>query len=226
MAGIRKREGGERGEGGRGSKGSEARLEEGKSWRLLLRLDFPVPSPQPRGSAAPGPALPQGPAPGAPLLPAGTAWGWRGETGGGRSPGQPVPVPVPVPGRVSPPHGSLRTLSVTQAPTGTAARGPGGTPMLRRWWPVAVCPLPVASLRAAQGHPTAPRPPELRAWGHRRGARLGGTDSASILYSIQSCFLSGADICPGIKKDEKKKKVGEQRQSSSSVSGCGKILVF
>lgn len=120
MAGIRKREGGERGEGGRGSEGSEARLEEGKSWRLLLRLDFPVPSPSPGGAQPP--ALPSRRPRSAAARGDRRGRGGRARAG---SPGQPVPAPRP-----SPPHGSFRTLSVTQAPPGRAAgrRGPPPVP--------------------------------------------------------------------------------------------------
>lgn len=137
-------------------------------------------------------------------------------------------------GGVSPPHGSFCTLAVT----GTHGHGCEGAGDPH---PAAPVPCPCVSLPCGLS-PGCPGPPQGAAGGlrprqspvrgaapaprHRQRARLGGTDSDSVLYSIQSCFLSGADICPGIKKDRKKKKKrGKKRQSSSSISGCGKILV-
>lgn len=140
-------------------------------------------------------------------------------------------------GGVSPPHGSFCTLAVTQAPTGTAARGPG-TPILRRRCPVPACPFPVASLRAAPDHPRAPRvgcgparAPELRAWGCPRptappagSAGRHGQRRRFILNPVMFP-VRGRHLSRNKKRQGKKKKTGKKRQSSSSLSGCGKILV-
>lgn len=140
MAGIRKREGGERGEGGRGSKGSEARLEEGKSWRLLLRLDFPVPSPSPGGAQPP--ALPSRRAP------RGRA-GLGGRESGGRSPGSLSlslsPCGCPLPTAPCAPSGSRRHPRAR-------LRGSGGPSCCGA---VPACPLRVPSLPRAAGAPCA-----------------------------------------------------------------------
>lgn len=122
-------------------------------------------------------------------------------------------------GGVSPPHGSFCTLAVT----GTHGHGCEGAGDPH---PAAPVPCPCVSLPCGLS-PGCPGPPQGAAGGlrprqspvrgaapaprHRQRARLGGTDSDSVLYSIQSCFLSGADICPGIKKDRKKKKNGGKK---------------
>lgn len=188
----------------------------------MLGLDFALPSPQPRGAQPL--ALPSPPA-----EPAGRSRAPRGEPSGARSPGHPVAL-SPCPGRAVP---SPRSLGHTH--THGHGCGGAGDPHRAALGPCPCvsprCPLAVASLQAARdlptapsmgwGHARAPRPPQLRAWGHGHGHGWAGTDRASVLYSIKSCFLSGAHICPGVKKDKEKKK----RQSSSSVSGCEKISV-